>query len=183
MKMRGYSTLEKRVFYHEELSLQDVTASEVRIQKLTDAVEAECPFGKVMGTTGKGEGIVWKASAHCANLAFWFKSKGDNLAVSHSNKLAASAVAKENRQRMDNFAKAIVTEARLEQGWENTSEKDERSMGLFLKWVTNDCFEEKKLEMEKLEISRGKLNPVISSIAKPWFSERLRRAREEIVIT
>ena len=132
-----------------------------------------------MGVEGRGEGIVWKASVNCGNPAFWFKSKGDEMAVSHSNKLPAVAVARENQERIENFAKAIVTDARLEQGWD-LSQKDQRSVGLFLKWITNDCCDEEKREMEKLEISKGKLNPVITSIAKPWYFGRLSRASNEL---
>ena len=132
-----------------------------------------------MGTEGRGEGIVWKASVNCEDPAFWFKSKGDDMAVSHSNKLPAIAVSRENRERVENFAKAIVTEARLEQGWE-LSQKDQKSVGLFLKWITTDCCDEERREMEKLEISKGKLNPVITSIAKPWYFERLGKARSEM---
>lgn len=171
--------ISKAGFFTHELHFDNVTGSEKTIQELTDAVENRCPFAKALGVSGRGEGIVWKATNHCDDPQFWFKSKGDLLAVSHSDKLPASAVATENRERVDNFAKAIVTEIRLEQGWEYLSQKEAAGMGNSLKWVLNDCLVEEKMEMEKLRISKGKLSPAIADITKPWFWARLERAGRE----
>lgn len=171
--------ISKAGFFAQELHFDNAATSEKAIQKLTDAVENECPFAKALGVSGRGEGIVWKATNHCSDPQFWFKSKGDLLAVSHSNRLPASAVATGNRERVDNFAKAIVTEIRLEQGWGYLSQKEAAGMGNFLKWVLNDCLLEEKMEMEKLKISKGKLSPAIADITKPWFWARLERAGRE----
>lgn len=162
----------KAGFFQHELSFDNIEASEKTIQELTDAVEAECPFGKLLGEKGKGEGIVWKATNLCGKPIYWFKSKGESLAVSHSNKLPANAVAPENRDRMENFAKAIVTEARLEQGWENLECKDKAGIRDFLRWVADDCFVEERREMDEMNISKWKLSPAITAIAKPWFWAR-----------
>lgn len=101
------------------------------------------------------------------------------MAVSQSDKLPASAVATENRERVENFAKAIVTEIRLEQGWDYLSQKEAAGMGSFLRWVLNDCLVEEKMQMEKLKISKGKLSPAVADITKPWFWARLERAGRE----
>lgn len=163
-------------YFRHDLRIDDVglTESEAEIRRMTDEVERECPFAKqVCGESGLGEGIVWKAVKHCGDPTYWFKSKGDEHAVSNLNKLPASAVDKENRERVTNFAKAVVTENRMEQGWNTLGDKSIKSVGFFLKWVTEDCLMEEKLEMECLEISKGKLSPAIASIAKPWFLKRL----------
>ncbi|KAL9127171.1 MAG: hypothetical protein Q9217_003904 [Psora testacea] len=165
----------KAGFFKHDLYLDDVMASEVSIKEIVDEVERECPFAKVLGAPrGPGEGIVWKATDHCGDPAFWFKSKGDLLAVSNSDKLPASAVAMENQERIENFAKAIVTEVRLEQGWEYLGQKDANGMGPFLKWIVGDCLTEEKRQMEELKIPKGKLSWAIGAIAKPWFWEKLR---------
>jgi hypothetical protein len=171
--------ISKGGFFTQELHFNNVTQTEETIRKLTDAVEDECPFAKALGVSGRGEGIVWKATNHCSDPEFWFKSKGDLLAVSQSDKLPASAVAMENRERVDNFAKAIVTENRLEQGWEYLSKKEAAGMGEFLKWILNDCLVEEKMKMEELKISKGKLSPAIAAITKPWFWARLEQAGRE----
>ncbi len=165
----------KAGFFEHELFFDNVDASEAKIKQLTDEVERECPFAKTLGESGRGEGIVWKATNHCTDPKFWFKSKGDLLAVSNVSKLPASAVDKENRERVDNFAKAIVTENRLEQGWDLLEQKNASGLGAFLKWVQNDCLVEEKREMEGLAISKGKLSPAIAAIAKPWFWQRVER--------
>lgn len=171
--------ISKAGFFTQELNFDDISASEAYIKGLTDAVEKECPFAKTLGVSGLGEGIVWKATNHCGDPKFWFKSKGDILAVSNSSKLPASAVDKENRERVENFAKAIVTENRLEQGWEYLEQKNMSGTGAFLKWMANDCFVEEEREMEALNISRSKLSPAIAYIAKPWFWARVERAGKE----
>jgi len=165
----------KAGFFEHQVFFEDVDASEAKIKKLTDEVEAECPFAKTLGEYGLGEGIVWKATNHCGNPRLWFKSKGDLLAVSNVAKLPASAVDKENRERVDNFARAIVIENRLDQGWDLLEQKEATGIGAFLKWVQNDCPVEENREMEGLKISKGKLSPAIAAIAKPWFWKRVGR--------
>ena len=163
-------------YFRHELRLDDegLAGPETEIRRMTDEVERECPFAKqVCGESGLGEGIVWKAVNHCGNPKYWFKSKGDQFTVSNVNKLAASAVDKQNMERVRNFAKAIVTENRMEQGWDLLNQKDLGGLGLFLKWVVEDCLVEEKREMEGLEISKGKLSPAIVAIAKPWFLDKV----------
>ena len=173
----------KAGFFEHEVKLNDLDASDKEIKHLTDEVEKECPISKLFGVSGLGEGIVWKARDHCGDPKFWFKSKGDILAVSHSNKLPASAVDKENRDRIENFAKAIVSEVRLEQGWDllPPPRKNERGVGTFLKWVADDCLVEEKREMETLGISKADLSPAISRIAKPWFRKRVEARNRGLV--
>lgn len=173
--MAGIYHIGKAGFFEHELFFDNVDASEAKIRQLTDEVEAECPFAKTLGQSGLGEGKVWKATKHCYEPKFWFKSKGDLLAVSSVSKLPASAVDMENRERVGNFARAIVTENRLEQGWDVLEQKNASSLGPFLKWVQSDCLVEEKREMEGLNISKAKLNPAIAAIAKSWFWKRIGR--------
>lgn len=164
-------------FYELELQFDDVSASEAKIKQLTDKVEQSCPFARAIGKEGRGEGLVWKAIKHCEDPSFWFKSKGDLLAVSHVDKLPASAVDRDNRERIDNFARAVITEVRLEQGWEYLETKDSSGLGAFLKWVVYDCVTEEKREMDSLNISKGKLGPAIASVARSWFWDKLKEER------
>lgn len=93
--------------------------------------------------------------------------------------MPALAVAEDNRGRIDNFAKAIVTEVRLEQGWECLGQKDESGLGVFLKWIINDCLVEEKREMEEMRIGKSKLNPAIVGIAKPWYLAKIEEGGRE----
>ncbi len=165
----------KAGFLEHELRLEDVAASEATIKELVDEVERKCPFTLAIGgESGQGEGIVWKATEDCGDPSFWFKSKGDLLSVSHSDKLPASAVEKENRDRVEDFARAVVTEVRLEQSWEYLEQKNATGLGSFLKWVLDDCLVEENREMEELKIPKGKFSPAVTAIAKPWFWGKLK---------
>ena len=166
-------------FYSHELRLEDVDSLKTRIKELTDAVEKECPFAETLGVSGPGEGIVWKATEWYDTSRYWFKSKSDSFAVSHSEKLPANAVDKDNRDRLENFAKAIVTENRLEQGWELLARKDMAGTGAFLKWVIEDCITEERREMDVLDIRSDQLKKPISNIAKRWFWARVERKEME----
>ena len=163
----------KNGFYTHKVDLRNTNTSEATIKELTDAVVAECPFARSLGASGHGEGIVWKATDHFSNPNFWFKSKGDLLEVSHSNKLPPSAVDVQNQKRTQNFATAIVTKTRLEQGWQSLGMRSLKEMGEFLKWISNDCLVEEKGLMEELIIGEKELRSAIINIAKPWFLARV----------
>ncbi|KAL9103399.1 MAG: hypothetical protein Q9163_001538 [Psora crenata] len=165
----------KAGFVSHDIYLSNVKASEVKIKEMVDQVEKECPFAKMLGAaSGGGEGIVWKATDHCSDPAFWFMSQSDLFAISNSSKLPASALDMENRERIETFAKAIVTEARLEQGWDHLSQKDAGSLGWFMNWILADCLTEEKRDIEELKIPKGKLSQAVGTIAKPWFWDKLR---------
>ena len=154
-------------FVRHERRLDDVAGSEAEIKRLTDEEEKECPFAKrICGESGLGEGVVWKAIQHCSDAKFWFKSKGDSLAVSSVQKLTASASDIAKRQWVANVASVVVTKARLEQGWNQLRHKNSGGLGLLLKWLVDDCVVEEKLKMEELGNSKGESSPAIVSIAK-----------------
>lgn len=140
-------------------------------------VEHECPYARAFGVFGIGEGIVWKIRTQYDNPAFWFKSKGDEFAVSAQNKLPPSALEIENRDRVRNFAQAIVTENRLQQGWdyleETHTERSMSSVGHFLRWLTEDCLVEEQREMAEANIDKQKLKPEIVRIAKAWYKGKV----------
>lgn len=165
--------ISKAGFFTETLYFHNVAASEKTITQITDAIDKECPFGKALGVSGRGEGVVWKATKHCSDPELWFKSKGDLLAVSHSDKIPKDAVAKGNKERVKNFAQAIVTDNRLEQGWGYLDQKEAAGFREFLGWVLNDCLAEEQREMEMHQIDKGKLKAAIAHLVKPWFFARL----------
>lgn len=161
-------------FYTQVLDLNDLIASIEEIKRSTNDVERECRFARrVFGVVGKGEGIVWKATNHCGDARFWFKSKGDSLAVSHLPKLPAAALDRRNERRVEAFAAAIVPLARLEQGWHEVQPTDATSIDTFLDWVTKDCLVEENRAIKLLCISKSELSKAIIDIARPWFCGRL----------
>jgi hypothetical protein len=171
--------ISKAGFFHHDFQFDDTEASEAIIQALVEKVEKECPFGAALGVSGKGEGIVWKPRDCYQNPELWFKTKGDSFAVSKSHKLPPSAMAMENRKRVENFAHSVVTEQRLEQGWAYLEEmKHPQNMsGLrkFLEWVNKDVLAEEVREMEKFQVEKAQLGPAIAMVAKPWFMRQIKR--------
>ena len=164
-------------FYELVVNMENIDTSEAEIQNLVTKVERQCPFGQALGAEGRGEGIVWKAVGHFEDPEMWFKYKGDSQAVSHSWKLDATAATSDNRVREESFAKTVVTEPRMQQGWDYLREtgvrREKAAMGAFLAWVTNNIFEEEKREMAEMGFSKAKLRPVIKAIARPWFEAEL----------
>lgn len=171
--------ISKAGFFHHDFDFDDIDASEAVIQALVEKVEKECPFGAALGIQGKGEGIVWKPRDCHQDPGQWFKTKGDSFSVSASHKLPPSAVAEKNQQRVENFARSVVSEQRLEQGWGYLEEmklpQDMTGLGQFLGWVNKDVMAEEVREMEKLQIEKGPLGPALVKIAKPWFMRRVKR--------
>ncbi|KAL8737527.1 MAG: hypothetical protein Q9181_001579 [Wetmoreana brouardii] len=181
----GIFHISKAPSYRLDLNMDDIDGSEAAIQTFVTDVEQTCPYGLARGVLGRGEGIVWKAVDYVQDPELWFKYKADSTAVSHSWRLPAAAVAPNNRQREDNFAAAVVTNQRLEQGWEYLKEigvtRDEAGVGKFLAWITNDIFVEEEREMKEKDISRGKLKPDIKRIAAPWYKTRLTEASKAAI--
>lgn len=170
--------ISKAGFFHHDFQLDDVDASRAIINALVEQVDKECPFGAALGISGKGEGIVWKPRDCHQDPSLWFKTKGDSFAVSTSHKLPPSAVAMENRKRSENFARSVVTEQRLEQGWGYLEEmkhpQNISGLGKFLEWVNRDVQAEEVREMEKLQVEKAQLGPAVVMIATPWFMRRIK---------
>ncbi|KAL8708282.1 MAG: hypothetical protein Q9225_007627 [Loekoesia sp. 1 TL-2023] len=178
----GIHNIGKVPCYRFDFNLDDIECSELAVQAFVNAVEQTCPYGLARGVEGPGEGIVWKAIGYERDPEMWFKYKAESHAVSHSAKLPVTALAPENREREDNFATAVVTERRLQQGWEYLREmgvtRDKAATGRFVAWVTNDVLTEEGEEMARKKISKGKLRPSIKSIAGAWYKKRLSEIAE-----
>ena len=173
----GVYNIGKYPDYRLHLDLDNIECSERAIQALVNGIDQECPYGLARGVHGRGEGIVWKATGYQQDPELWFKSKAESYAVSNSSKLPANAVARDNRDRENNFAAAVVTEGRLEQGWEYLTEmgvkKEKRATGKFVAWITNDVLAEEGQEMAEKEIDKGKLKVSIKFVAEAWYKKRL----------
>lgn len=176
----GIHNISKAGYFHARLDLRDVGRVEAEIKSMVMKVEKECPYARAFGVLGSGEGIVWKTRTRYDNPAFWFKSKGDEFAVSAQNRLPPSALEIENLDRVRNFAQAIVTENRLQQGWDYLEEtrvkRNMSSVGHFLRWLTQDCLIEEQREMAEANIEKQKLKPEIVRIAKVWYKGKVEAA-------
>ncbi|KAG9230205.1 hypothetical protein BJ875DRAFT_472884 [Amylocarpus encephaloides] len=165
-------------YFFDELHLADIKASKDRLQIPTREVERECPFAKSFGLHGIGEGIVWKAEHPLGSDArFWIKTKGPLHRVTDTQKLGLDEKRMGGKKKALEFAKAAVTEGRMEQGWEYLIEmgkpRDRTSTGEFLKWVVNDVLVEEKGGIEELEVDEGLLKSAIRNVCKEWFARKL----------
>ena len=125
----GIFNISKAGSFRLDLDLEGVEKSTEEIRKLVAEIEKSCPFGKAIDVEGRGEGIVWKSLERSSDPDLWFRTQTHSFTVSRTEKLPKSATAIQNRERVDIFAKAVVTEMRLEQGWEYMREMGmERTM-------------------------------------------------------
>ena len=179
----GIYNIARAGFFQSNLDLQKVDKLDAEIKTLVEQVEKECPYARTFGVSGIGEGIVWKLCDYFNNPDFWFKSKGEMFAVSACNKLPESALGAKSSERLKSFAKAIVTENRMQQGWGYLEEmrvaRDMTGLGKFLRWVVEDCLKEEQRDMEEANIREPDLKPAIIDIAKLWYKGKVNSNMKE----
>lgn len=162
--------------WHIDLDLEQPDGTEEELEGLVAAVERECPFAKTFGIKGTGEGIVWKVadSLRFQGSRYWCKTKGEKHAVSHTNKVDERL---EDKEKLAAFADAVVTESRLEQGWQYLEElgasKDVTSIGVFVRWLVADCIKEEREEIKEKGVDEKKLRGAIAGKGSVWFKKRL----------
>lgn len=145
----------------------------------TNEVDACCPWGAKFGIEGTGEGIVWvPIGEHWGNSDLFFKTKGDKHQVTKSPS-AKPQLAPEVLDSIQAFVKFAVTDNRLHQGIEALKEMghelDIRSMGHFLKWVSQDVQRECELELESNTLEWSQVGKHVAQEARTFFVEYLQR--------
>ncbi|KAH8654580.1 hypothetical protein BGZ60DRAFT_332832, partial [Tricladium varicosporioides] len=174
----GFYNISRGGFYKAELNLSAVEECQELLMKYTLDVEKACPFGKSLGVFGIGEGIVWKAKHPLGdNAKYWFKTKGPLHAVSTTDKLKKKPSGNQSEQgKANEFAKACVTEIRLQQGWDTMIEKgistNMKNMPEFLKWMWKDIADEETKAMETLSVNKEILKKKVVWISKEWYLKR-----------
>lgn len=145
-----------------------------KLIEITNSVEEECPVGKQLGSIGVGEGVVWKCISPVEVLQtddLIFKVKGEKHSVSKVKTIAEVDEVKLNS--IKEFVDAVVTENRLNQGIEYLKEQSlgivMQNMGVFLKWLANDCIKEEGGMMEASGLEKKDVMSSISNKAKQWY--------------
>jgi len=152
-------------------------AVEYALQKTLE-VEAECPWGKMKGIKGIGEGIVWvPIGDHWGNTNLFWKSKGEKHSVT-KKKTLKPMLAPEVLRAISDFIDFAVTENRLTQGLEAIQEQghslEMKSMGHYLKWINQDIQRECALEIEDNKLDWKKVNQAVSEKARKFFCAKVR---------
>lgn len=143
---------------------------------MTMKVEQCCPVGKVFGHEGVGEGIVWQPlDPEWNSSRYWFKVKGEKHSVSRVSTLAN--VDPEVIKAKTDLVNALVTDARLEQGWFEVFEQDKiepqmKDIATFLRWVFNDVLKEEADTIAASGFNQKDLGKPISDVAKRYFMKR-----------
>lgn len=153
------------------------------LQGITLDVENECPFAKKFDVSGVGEGMVWTCDEFLNDHRFWFKVKGDKHTVSNVTTLKdVSDEMKEKLKNCDTFAENAVTEARLNQGIEYLIEMrlflTIGNFPQFLKWITDDTFNEEQDAMKEIGVNVKLLNKSIAKRAITWYKQYLKNMNE-----
>lgn len=156
-------------FNHPELALGP-------LEDMTLAIEKECPVALAMGAKGIGEGLVWT----CED-AQWgrhvFKTKGARHKGTRNKRLVD--VAPEVIAGQKAFVDAVLTDSRLEQGFEllraRHGKVTEDHIGDFLKWVGLDVLKEEQDTLEASGLDRKQVMGQVNRSAKAWLVPRLAR--------
>lgn len=146
-----------------------------RMNEITLAVEKECPVGKFFGVSGIGEGVVWRPiDNEWKDPKFVFKVKGAEHSTSKVVTLATIDV--EKVSSIEAFVEKYLTEGRLQQGFDwlaaNNHPQTKQSMGLFIKWVSNDLIKEESDTLEESGFVEKDINGSVSKKARNWLFEK-----------
>lgn len=147
--------------------------------ELVDAVEAICPWGKVFGVDGIGEGIVWAPVGRLDETEIWFKTKGQAHRKSAPRKKGPPAFTPEHLDSAREFVDMMLTDARLEQGLEVLREMghpiEMRSTGHYLKWVGQDVSTEGAGHLEASGLDWKPVSRMVSQRARLFFVKAVAR--------
>lgn len=148
------------------------------VNELTDAVEENCPWGKFMGVDGIGEGIVWVPRAHPEISDLWFKTKGaKHSGASHKVRGIKAKMSVEKANSIAECLEIVLPDMRLQQGVtylkENHYELEHKSIGAFLKWVSQDVLKEEIDTIVENGLEWKDMHKPINTRARNYFLEIL----------
>jgi len=118
---------------------------------------------------------VWKPATPLMGSDYWFKVKGEKHSVTHVKTLVEVDLQK--MATVSDFAKAVCTTARLEQGLEHLKENnialDRKSTGDYLRWLMNDVIKEELDRMKESNLEPKDIGKEVSTKARAWFFEQV----------
>lgn len=139
------------------------------LTRLTAEVENECPFAKLFGVSGIGEGIVWKNREH----GYKFKTKGEKHSQSKVTKIPKVQLTAEEYATREAFVEAVITDRRVEQGVEYLNEMGHpvamTSFSHLLKWVIVDVIKEEYDTMIASNIDNSQLGKFLPNYIRVKF--------------
>lgn len=174
---RVYSIFDYETF-EIEIDFNQSESSVNKIIALTTAVEDECPVAKEFGSTGIGEGIVFRCIEEgYTNSRFWFKSKGDKHAGKSKVK-TMKPVDDEKINKLNELTQALTPVWRLDQMLTETfdlmngGELTKTKLGDYIKAVIADVVKEELDTIIENGFEVKDVAPKISNIARLFYFER-----------
>jgi len=160
--------------YTIDIDFNDPAAALDELERLTLEVEAECPVAKALGGSGIGEGIVWVCH-HPKWGRLVFKTKGMKHKGTKNSRIVQ--IEPEVLASMEAFTEAVLTDSRLEQGYERLraehGELTTKHIGPFLMWVGQDVLKEESDTLEASGLERKQVMGRINLAAKQWLLPKL----------
>lgn len=152
--------------------------------RLTEAIEECCPWAKMFGIEGMGEGIVWvPVGKHWGNTDLFFKTKGEKHKNVNKAKRNKPIQDPEVIESIDKFVEYALTENRLNQGIEYVKEMghaiDAKATGIFLKWVGQDVQRECRLELQDNDLKWKQVSKAINTKARDFYIQKTREVFKE----
>lgn len=160
--------------YDMTIDFNHPAAKTNELGEITLAVEACCPVGKAFDVEGIGEGVVWKCvSEGWKHDDYWFKVKGDEHAKGGGKVKILAPVDVEKIENIKTLMETLVTERRLEQGFEYLTEMnipvEKKNIPVYIKWVVNDVLTEELDTIEENGFTVKDVSGKISEIARNAF--------------
>lgn len=157
----------------QTINFNDLTNVPTELQALTNAVEAECPFGAAHGLEGIGEGIVWNNMNDPTNTDFWFKIKGDKHSGKGEKKPRRPGIAPEVLEKINELMEYILPHERLLQGLENVEGVRMESLGEYLKWIGQDVKREESDTIAASGFEWKAIAKTLNARAKAFFIDEI----------
>jgi len=167
---------ELTVDFNDRASLE---AAAERATELTAEVERQCPWAARFGAEGIGEGIVWTPMGdHWGDTRLFFKTKGIlHKQASPREGKTQIRVDPSMRASAQEFVDSMLDEDRLQQGVDFLREQgmalEPRSIGEFLKWISQDVQREGASDLEVSGLEWKVVSKAVSNTARNWFLKLL----------
>lgn len=163
--------------YEIEVDPTDFQAVSDKLNELTNAIEVECPWAKLIhDVSGVGEGLVWQPvnGTLFADGHYLFKTKGDkhkNRKNPHGN---VAPVDVEKVNSIKECVSIILTENRmLQMVNDNNLPYAPESVGTFLKALAADILKEESAVIEENGLVWKDVGKLVQSMAVTWFKEKI----------
>lgn len=171
---RIYNILEFPTFFQGiDFNSDDFEEVLDHLQRLTLAVEEQCPVGDKLGLKGIGEGIVWTCVEHPTNSSLFFKTKGEKHSGKPKTDKKVATIAPEVMKKIEDVVDYVVTEGRLQQGLENVPEVEMAHVGTYLKWISQDILKEETDTLEANELTWKEVSKYVMSRAREFFINKV----------